>query len=272
WEVEFYGNNADAATKAFAEWTNNGYINGPTSANGSATGNAPAYMSITSKFYNVFEDGDLRKWYSIAHFTYVNSQVNGQKTLKDIPATEKDKWVYQPAKWRREYEAIPRGTSVVSGINMAMLRYSDVLLMFAEADNALNGPTADAIAAVNKVRERAWSSGVKTITVTNGGSGYTTAPDVTFSAGNDSTAQGTAILTGDQVTAITLNRDPDGVTFYKEGKYSAPPTITITGGGGSGATATATIYDIHDGDVTAAESASKESFLSFIQDERMREF
>ena len=272
WEVEFYGNNADAATKAFAEWTNNGYINGPTSANGSATGNAPAYMSITSKFYNVFEDGDLRKWYSIAHFTYVNSQVNGQKTLKDIPATEKDKWVYQPAKWRREYEVIPRGTSVVSGINMPMLRYSDVLLMFAEADNAMNGPTGDAIAAVNQVRERAWSSGVKTITVTNGGSGYTTAPDVTFSAGNDSTAQGTAILTGDQVTAITLNRDPDGITFYKEGKYSAPPTITITGGGGSGATATATIYDIHDGDVTAAESASKESFLSFIQDERMREF
>ncbi|MGH2566120.1 MAG: RagB/SusD family nutrient uptake outer membrane protein, partial [Ginsengibacter sp.] len=74
------------------------------------------------------------------------------------------------------------------------------------------------------------------------------------------------------VTAITLNRDQDGITFYKEGKYSAPPTITITGGGGSGATATATIYDIHDGDVTAAESASKESFLSFIQDERMREF
>ncbi|MEO5998714.1 MAG: RagB/SusD family nutrient uptake outer membrane protein [Chitinophagaceae bacterium] len=272
WEVEFYGNNADAATKAFSEWTNNGYINGPTSAAGSATGNAPAYMTITSKFYNVFQDGDLRKWFSIAHFSYLNSQVNGEKTMKVIPPTEKDKWVFQPAKWRREYEAIPRGTSVTSGINMAMLRYSDVLLMFAEAENAINGPTADAIAAVNKVRQRGWSSGIKAVTVTMGGAGYTTAPTVTFSTGNGSTAEGIATISGGAVTGITLSRDLTGITFYKEGKYSTPPAITITGGGGSGATATATIYNIHDGDIGPAESASKQSFLSFIQDERMREF
>ena len=272
WEVEFYGNNADAGTKAFSEWTNNGYINGPTSANGSATGNAPAYMTITAKFYNVFQEGDLRKWFSIAHFSYVNSQVNGEKTMKAIPVAEKDKWLFQPAKWRREYEAIPRGTSVTSGINMAMLRYSDVLLMFAEAENAMNGPTADAIAAVNKVRQRVWSSGVKAITLTKGGSGYTTAPTVTFSAGNGSTAEGIATISGGAVTGITLSRDLAGITFYKEGKYSTPPTIAITGGGGSGATATATIYNIHDGDISPAESASKQSFLSFIQDERMREF
>ena len=273
WEAEFYGNNFDPETKSFAEWTNNGYINGPTSANGSLTGNAPAYMSITAKFYNVFEDGDLRKWYSISHFTYVSSTtVNGLKTLKGVPADEKAKWVYQPAKWRREYEAIPRGTSVVSGINMPLLRYSDVLLMYAEAENALNGPTAEAIAAVNKVRERAWSSGVKTITVTNGGSGYTEAPAVTFSAGNGSTATGTATISGGQVTAITLDRDPNGVTFYQEGKYTTPPTITIEGGGGSGAAATTTIYDVQEGDVTPDETASKETFLAFLQDERMREF
>jgi hypothetical protein len=272
WEVEFYGNNADADTKAYAEWTNIGYINGPTSANGSATGNAPAYMSITAKFYNVFEDGDLRKWWDIAHFTYVNGPVNGLKTMKTIPATEKDKWVYQPAKWRREYESIPRTSSVVSGTNMPLLRYSDILLMYAEAENAINGPTPEAINAVNKVRERAWSSGVKAITVTNGGSGYTTPPTVTFSGGdggNDAT--GTATITGGVVTGIALDRDSSGFTFYKEGKYSTPPIITITGDG-SGATATATIYDVHDGDVTPTQSASKETFLSFIQDERMREF
>lgn len=272
WEAEFYGNNADPDTKAYAEWTNIGYINGPTSVNGSATGNAPAYMSITAKFYNVFEPGDLRKWWDIAHFTYVNGPVNGLKTMKDIPATEKDKWIYQPAKWRREYESLPRGSSVVSGTNMPLMRYSDVLLMFAEAENAINGPTAEAIAAVNQVRERAWSSGVKTITVTSGGSGYTSAPTVTFSAGNGSTAEATATVSNGQVTTITLNRDQAGITFYKEGRYSAPPTITLSGGGGTGAAATATIYDVHDGDVTAAESSSKEAFLSFIQDERMREF
>src|SRR5690606_1221306 len=33
-----------------------------------------------------------------------------------------------------------------------------------------------------------------------------------------------------------------------------------------------TIYNVQDGDVTPAQSASKEAFLSLIQDERMREF
>ena len=273
WEAEFYGGNTGDERASFSEWTTNGYINGPSSANGSLTGNAPAYMSITSKFYNVFEDGDLRKWYSIAHFTYVNSTtVNGLKTLKAIPATEKDKWVYQPAKWRREYEARPRKGSTVSGINCPLLRYSDVLLMYAEAENAMNGPTAEAKAAVNKVRGRAWSSGVKSITVNNGGDGYTTAPTVTFSAGAGSTATGKAIISGGKVTGITLDRDQDGITYFNEGSYSAPPSITISGGGGSGATASATIYTVTDGNVSPAQSASKESFLAFLQDERMREF
>ncbi|MGJ7029622.1 RagB/SusD family nutrient uptake outer membrane protein [Niabella hirudinis] len=273
WEAEFYGNNADPATLAFAEWTNIGYINGPPSTLGSATGNAAAYMTITAKFYNSFEDGDLRKWWSIAHFSYVNSPVNGLKLLNGLPATERDKWYLYPAKWRREYEAIPRGTSVVSATNMPLIRYSDILLMFAEADNAINGaPTADAIAAVNLVRRRAWSAGVKSIAVTNGGSGYTSAPAVSISAGDGSSAAATAVIQGGAVVAINLNRDSSGVRFFREGSYSNVPSITVSGGGGSGASATALVYKPTDGDVPPAARASKEAFLSFIQDERMREF
>ncbi len=273
WEADFYGNNTNPATLSFSEWGNNAYINGPFSYAGSATGRCDAYMSITSKFYDVFEEGDLRKWWSIAHFTYVNSNINGEKTLKNIPTNAAGKWVLEPGKWRREFETDPsKPTAFTSSANVPLLRYSDVLLMYAEAENGINGPTAEAINAVNKVRQRAWSTGVKNITVTNGGSGYTEAPTVTFSAGNGSTATGTATISGGQVTGITLDRDQTGVTFYNEGKYTDPPTITISGGGGSGAEATATIYSIHDGDVTPAQSASKEAFLSLIQDERMREF
>ena len=279
WEAEFYGNTVDDS-KAYVEYTSTGWINGVTSVNGSITGRGDAYMSITAKFYNVFEDGDLRKWWSIAHFTYVkvtDPAENGLKAMKALPTTEGAKWTFQPAKFRREYEPassryVGTNSPTQNGTNHPLLRYSDVLLMYAEAENAISGPTAEAIAAVNKVRERSWSSGVKTITITNGGSGYTGAPTVTFSAGNGGTATGTATISGGQVTAITLDRDQDGVTFYKEGKYSTPPTITIEGGGGSGAAATATIYDVHEADVTPAESASKEAFLSLIQDERMREF
>ncbi|MBO9619147.1 MAG: RagB/SusD family nutrient uptake outer membrane protein [Niabella sp.] len=273
WEAEFYGNNSDPSTMAFGEWTSIGYINGPPSAAGSATGNGAAYMNITAKFYNSFDDGDLRKWWSVALFTYVNSQVNGQKTLNPVPVAERDKWYLYPAKWRREYEAIPRLTATTSSTNMPIIRYSDVLLMFAEADNEINGaPTADAIAAVNLVRRRAWSTGVKSIAVTNGGNGYTGAPSVVISAGNGSTATATAVVQGGTVVAVNLNRDSTGVQFFQAGSYSSVPSVTISGGGGSGATAAATIYKATDGDVPASALASKTAFLSFIQDERMREF
>ncbi len=45
--------------------------------------------------------------------------------------------------------------TAASGLNFSLLRYADVLLMYAEASNEVNGPTADAYAAVNAVRSRA---------------------------------------------------------------------------------------------------------------------
>ena len=43
-----------------------------------------------------------------------------------------------------------------TGINFPYIRYADVLLMFAEAENELNGPTAAAKNALKQVRERAF--------------------------------------------------------------------------------------------------------------------
>ena len=61
-------------------------------------------------------------------------------------------------KWSRAYLDNPPGpsTSKGTGINWPMMRYSDVLLMFAEAENELSGPTAGAIAAFKRVRQRAF--------------------------------------------------------------------------------------------------------------------
>ncbi len=75
---------------------------------------------------------------------------------------------------------------------------------------------------------------VSSITVTNGGSGYTEDPAVTIT-GNGTGATATATidpLTG-TVTAITLDTVGSGYTSA---------SVTITGGHGTGATATATIY------------------------------
>lgn len=46
--------------------------------------------------------------------------------------------------------------------NFPILRYADVLLIYAEAENAVNGPTASAYEAVNQVRRRAFNQPLNT--------------------------------------------------------------------------------------------------------------
>lgn len=62
-------------------------------------------------------------------------------------------------KFRREWwanPANPTNSTLFSGINWVLIRYSDVLLMFAEADNEINkAPSAAAVAAVTEVSKRA---------------------------------------------------------------------------------------------------------------------
>jgi hypothetical protein len=66
--------------------------------------------------------------------------------------------------------------------------------------------------------------------ITNGGSGYTSAPTVTFSGGGATTqATATAVVSRGQVVSVHITA---GGT-----NYTSAPTISITGGGGTGATA-----------------------------------
>lgn len=74
---------------------------------------------------------------------------------------------------------------------------------------------------------------VTQITVTAGGSGYTSAPTVTFTGGGGSGATATATISGGAVTSITITNAGTG--------YTSAPTIGFTGGAGSGATATASL-------------------------------
>ena len=71
------------------------------------------------------------------------------------------------------------------------------------------------------------------IEVTDGGSGYTSAPSVSFSAGASGyvVPTATAKLFNDSVGEILLTRSGNG--------YEEDPTVTISGGSGSGATAKA---------------------------------
>ncbi len=84
------------------------------------------------------------------------------------------------------------------------------------------------------------SRGVLAVTITSGGTGYTSAPVVTFSGGGATTqATAIAVLSGGSVTAVKLITNGSG--------YTSAPTITFTGGGFTTiATATASLVDLGD--------------------------
>ncbi|MBI5768012.1 MAG: PD40 domain-containing protein [Verrucomicrobia bacterium] len=78
------------------------------------------------------------------------------------------------------------------------------------------------------------SAAVTEVVLTAFGSGYTSAPTVSFTGGGGgSGAAGTAIVANGAVIAVHLTAAGSG--------YTSAPTVSFTGGGGSGATATAQI-------------------------------
>ncbi|MNQ82950.1 SusD family protein [compost metagenome] len=194
--------------------------------------------------------------------------------MSALPANQNAKNLLRPAKYRREYETLLPKTNTETPQNMTMLRFSDVLLMYAEAENEIHGvPTPEAIEAVNLVRRRAWSTGIKAITITAAGTGYTSVPTISFvgTGTETATAKATISTSARTVTGIALDRDATGVKFFNEGSYSTVPTVVITGGGGTGARATVTVYSKTDAELSSTQTSSKLNFMNVIKEERMRE-
>ena len=270
WEAEFFGSSANNNNS----FGNIGSLLGMASANGSVIGIAYGMNQTTAKLYRKYELADLRRDWNISTFGY-----NGTTGVKSFiaPATlanQTNTQVYAryAAKFRREFEVVTPKVQYVTPQNFPILRFSDVLLMYAEAETEATGIVNPlAISYINQIRRRAWSSGIKTITITNGGSGYTTAPAVAFSGGGGTGAVATATVAAGAVTAITLSPDPLLGYGQTRGKYNSTPTITLTGGGGSGAAARAEVFRLDEADLTTAQTGSKENFIALIKDERMRE-
>jgi len=75
--------------------------------------------------------------------------------------------LWAPGKWRRNWQNPSPKNLNNTDINWVLLRYADVLLMRAEAENEVNeGPTAAAYDAVNMVRRRGFGLPVTTPSAT----------------------------------------------------------------------------------------------------------
>jgi hypothetical protein len=80
---------------------------------------------------------------------------------------------------------------------------------------------------------------VASVTINSGGSGYTSAPAVSFTGGGGSGATATATVSSTgRVTAITMTNGGSG--------YTSAPVVAFSGGGGSSAKGTAVIGDPDD--------------------------
>jgi len=148
WEVEFWSD----GTGTFKEYGRVGNNNGIITTN-EAVGYAYGYINANARLYRLYDGRDtLRRDWAVAPYKYNNS------TGARIYFTASQLYQRNCGKWRREYELITPKIKGGTPQNFPLVRFSDILLMFAEAENAINeGPTDAAYAAINTVRRRGWS-------------------------------------------------------------------------------------------------------------------
>lgn len=144
-EYGWYGTNAvDVRT---------GYANGiPTSGTSATLGKGGSQMFIFPTFYFEYDENDQRRDVSICNYGLALSKNKDAYQMETYIGMGVGKYRIN---WKKE-----RGSSDSKrDINWPLLRYSDVLLMYAEALNELNnGPTDEAKKAVEKVRLRAFKN------------------------------------------------------------------------------------------------------------------
>jgi hypothetical protein len=127
-----------------------GFYDGPRVNN---LGNAA--INVLPTYFYLFDSTDLRRDVTIAPY---NVAANGTTKI-GLAAT-----AINPGKYRRDWNVAisPTFSGQFLGLKWQIMRYSDVLLMFAEAENEINGPTAAAYNAVNMVRRRGFGKPVNT--------------------------------------------------------------------------------------------------------------
>lgn len=110
-------------------------------------------VALPTYFYEFPQTGDVRRDVTIGSFEI-------DKDSKKVMSAASD---MTDAKFRRSWTSI-FGNAQNFGINWPILRFADILLMFAEADNEINGgPSADAVNALKEIRLRAFAGDLSKI-------------------------------------------------------------------------------------------------------------
>jgi hypothetical protein len=147
---------ASGAGGVGAEDTKLGYYDGPTV---NALGNKS--INVLPTYFYLFDSTDQRRDVTCAAYNVALDGATkiGQPITAICDGKYRRDWITNPA-------ISPTNAIQYFGLKWQILRYSDVLLMYAEAENELNGPTATAYLAVNQVRRRGYGKAIGTTDAT----------------------------------------------------------------------------------------------------------
>ncbi|MFC6225923.1 RagB/SusD family nutrient uptake outer membrane protein [Hymenobacter artigasi] len=159
WEVEFNGTGVGSIYNEAGRFGSTLGVRNDIADKGFMQG---TYVA-TGVQYALYGTGDLRRDWNIATYYYPSYDATKGPTAYASTYT----WGRYINKWRRENETYRPYAKNLGPTNWPLLRYADVLLMFAEADNEVNGaPTAAGVAAINQVRRRAYGLPIATPSAT----------------------------------------------------------------------------------------------------------
>lgn len=144
WEIPFFNAIGDKPHTSMM-----GTYNGPVISDKSIYGRANSFIKTHNFFYDMFQATDLRRDVSVARF-----QIKADNTFSDYNTKSSINW--SSGKWRRNWQTGAVKDNNNTDVNWVLIRYADVLLMRAEAENEVNGVTATAVEYLNKVRRRAF--------------------------------------------------------------------------------------------------------------------
>ncbi|MBL0269665.1 MAG: RagB/SusD family nutrient uptake outer membrane protein [Chitinophagaceae bacterium] len=152
WEVGAGGGNSNSDSRM-------GNYDGPNLNNASRYGAGGGGIVMLPNYFYAFDSVDTRRDVTLTHYQVTNStNIKSQRRLGEL----------NTGKYRRDWRVpLLPGTVLNVGYNWSLIRFSDVLLMYAEAVNEINnGPTAQAISAFEEVRRRAFRGNTGLIGVT----------------------------------------------------------------------------------------------------------
>lgn len=155
WEVEFFGNRGGTFEAGRVGNTLG------LQCNDEVFGYGYGFINATPKLYNRYGATDSRRDWTIAPYQYVYNNVNNLQVVRDSTFwTSVQLYNRNCGKYRRVYEVVKPKNKNYTPMNYPLLRYADVLLMLAEAENEVNGPTSIATTALKEVRDRAGATDV----------------------------------------------------------------------------------------------------------------